>query len=298
MLPFSRRRGGHATLVLLCMLAAAGGALATAQAPVPGELAEVLGRVGAYVTEYERALGVVISEECYEQTVDVVDGVTPSIRQGPAKRRLLSEFLMVRLAAAPELWSGVRDVLEVDGKTVREREGRLERLLTGPAEDRAQRWRELSNESARFNIGPVVRNLNVPTFALVFLRPTAQPRSTFEKAGEEGTRGVRAWRIRFVEQRTPSIVRDTLHQQDLPMHGDVWVDPVSGRVLRSVLQTGSRPSGRGARIEVRYAPDARLGIWVPVEMRERYESRAATVTGTATYRKFRRFETEVKLIGG
>ena len=31
--------------------------------------------------------------------------------------------------------------------------------------------RRLSDESARFNIGPIVRNFNVPTAALFFFRP-------------------------------------------------------------------------------------------------------------------------------
>jgi hypothetical protein len=36
---------------------------------------------------------------------------------------------------------------------------------------------------------------------------------------------------------------------------------------------------------------------VPVEMKELYEVEARTLTGTATYTNFRRFETDVKLLG-
>jgi hypothetical protein len=55
--------------------------------------------------------------------------------------------------------------------------------------------------------------------------------------------------------------------------------------------------GLRARITAAYAPDERLGLWVPVQMKEVYETESRTLTGTATYTNFRRFETEVKFVG-
>jgi hypothetical protein len=38
-------------------------------------------------------------------------------------------------------------------------------------------------------------------------------------------------------------------------------------------------------------------MWVPARMTERYETEPRTITGEATYTNFRRFETDVKLLG-
>jgi len=46
-----------------------------------------------------------------------------------------------------------------------------------------------------------------------------------------------------------------------------------------------------------YAPDKRLGLWVPARMAEVYETQSGTITGEATYTNFRRFETEVRFLG-
>jgi hypothetical protein len=57
---------------------------------------------------------------------------------------------------------------------------------------------------------------------------------------------------------------------------------------------------------VTFRPDARLGQWVPSEMRERYEGawpdggpdgepRHYEITGTATYTNFRRFDVDIRI---
>jgi len=58
------------------------------------------------------------------------------------------------------------------------------------------------------------------------------------------------------------------------------------------LQRGLR-----ARITAAHAPDERLQMWVPIEMKDVYEMEMRTLTGTATYTNFRPFETEVRLLG-
>jgi hypothetical protein len=47
-----------------------------------------------------------------------------------------------------------------------------------------------------------------------------------------------------------------------------------------------------AQINVSYQSEPLLGLFVPVEMRERYSSnrRATVIDGAATYARFRRFE--------
>ena len=76
----------------------------------------------------------------------------------------------------------------------------------------------------------------------------------------------------------------------------MWIDPGTGRVLKSELDAQLQ-RGLRARITATYAPDERLRMWVPARMTERYETESHTITGEATYTKFRRFETDVKIRG-
>ena len=93
-------------------------------------------------------------------------------------RELLSDFLLVKLPGR-RLSIPFRDVLEVDGREVGDREARLTRLFLQPAPDALTRAREIAAESARYNIGNMARTINVPALALDVLRPSAQPRFRF-----------------------------------------------------------------------------------------------------------------------
>ena len=86
------------------------------------------------------------------------------------------------------------------------------------------------------------------------------------------------------------------YQQDVKTKGLVWIDPGTGRILKSELDAQIR-RGLRARITTAYAPDERLQMWVPARMTERYEIESRTITGEATYTNFRRFETDVKFVG-
>jgi hypothetical protein len=83
----------------------------------------------------------------------------------------------------------------------------------------------------------------------------------------------------------------------MPFRGMFWVDPANGRVLRTRIEAGNRTADYQLRIEVRYEQHRDLEAWVPVEMNERYETFQGKVTGRATYRHYRRFEVDAKLIG-
>ncbi len=272
----------------------------------PG-LDQVLARVAAYVAEYERSLGVLIAEEDYRQKAEAPETRGPdrfgiggaqvpmSYDVGRASRHLVSEFLMLRLGGDRELWTGVRDVIEVDGKPIPDRAGRLTSILQAEGADLTGQWRALAKESARFNLGPFKRDFNVPTFALVFVRSAVQPRCAFERAGQERIGSLTVWRIRFTQASSPTVV--LWRGGDMPFRGMFWVDPANGRVLRSRIEAGDWTADYQLRIEVRYERDRRLDAWVPVEMNERYEGFQGKVTGRATYRNYRRFEVGAKLIG-
>ena len=140
-------------------------------------LQDVLSRIAVFLARSERDLSGVVMEEQYRQEIHRSRGTLSQYRD------LRSDVLMVWV---PEdrAWLMFRDVFEVDGKIVRDRQQRLERLFLGPAETVASRAKEIVAESARFHIGDIQRNLNLPTVALLFLHPVEAGRVKFVKTGE------------------------------------------------------------------------------------------------------------------
>jgi len=158
-------------------------------------LAPVLERVGTWIATFERDFSNVVAEERYVQLLkpwfgvprsskeeaelqwrDEVGTTLPNRPNAPLRRRQLrSDVLLVQTPGAR--WLSYRDVFEVDGRPVRNREERIKRLfLSAQADDREQ-LRRITNESARYNIGGLIRNFNIPTFPLVAAQPRNQGRS-------------------------------------------------------------------------------------------------------------------------
>ena len=156
------------------------------------ELETVLSRAGEYVERYEPTLGTVIAREVYTQNNRVPDLQRRASGLGDSsplyryqRRRLRSDFLMIRLASQGDQWMGFRAVVDVDGRPVRDRLERLQETLEGSAETVVARWRKLAEESARYNIGGFLRSTNVPTFALALLRDEHRHRFEFEHVDDE-----------------------------------------------------------------------------------------------------------------
>ena len=127
---------------------------------------DVMERVGGYVERYGGEASLLVGVEHYTQSVSVarVTGVLrgrsnaptiTSVSQVPGqKRQLVSEFALVPNASASGGWLGYRDVMEVDGKAVADRHDRLLALFQSEAPD-LEAARRITDESARYNIGPV-----------------------------------------------------------------------------------------------------------------------------------------------
>jgi hypothetical protein len=268
------------------------------------DLKAVLARAGEYVQQYQRDFALLVCEERYLQEV-----TRPN--EGPAGdarwslggvgtttegRKLVSEFALVRVEDAERtLWLAYRDVLEVDGRAVRDRAERLRTLFVTPPANALAQAESIARESARYNIGDLLRTINVPTLALEFLGPAAQKRSSFRARGEETVQGVRASVIAFEEKDRPTLIQ-TPESRDVVTRGLVWIDPATGRVLRTQIDP-QLEKGRKTRVTVTYAREASLDQWVPVEMKEVYELATRQISGEATYTNYRRFQTAVKYKG-
>ncbi|GMR23809.1 MAG: hypothetical protein BMS9Abin37_2281 [Acidobacteriota bacterium] len=259
------------------------------------ELEIVLSRASAYVESYEQALGMMIAREEYRQRVpsivDWVGGRKVYLSDGQ-ERHLLSDYMMVRLPSEEsDLWAGFRAVIEVDGRPVSDRLERLQTIIEGSMEETLELWQKLSAESARYNIGGVTRNINVPTFALRILRKENRDRFEFEHIDDDRVEGLDVWVLAYEERATPTLI--TNRQEDVFAHGRMWVDPVDGRIVRTDVRTYDEANELHSEIRVRYQPDDELGIWVPRDMRERYKVGRERVEGNARYSNFQQFEVTV-----
>ena len=243
--------------VLVAAMVALLGAAASSAQEVP-DVMLLLDRAGQYATDYGATFRPVIAQEYYEQT--------EWIRGAPRSwRKLHSDFIMVRVPRDDE-WLGFRDVRKVDGQELgaKNRSRRLEKLLSGDRE-----MRRLRNEAARYNVGEIERNVNIPTLALRYLETKALHRSNWEAGDFEEIAGVRVVPLEFEEIAHPTLVQSLSLNPDVPARGTFWVDPGDGTVIRTQLRLEESGGAEGI-ITVTYRFDPHLSMWLPGEMDELY----------------------------
>jgi hypothetical protein len=249
-------------------------------------LADVIVRLDSYLVSYEERLANIVGEEAYRQWVE--EG--PENRRSTTSRMLRSDFALT-LTSERNHWVGYRDTFEVDGDPVRDREERLQRLLSSGAVVEAAR---IAEQNAQFNLGQhlVSRNINVPTFALEMMNPRIRDRFRVRRTGADALDGRPGWLIEFREQERPTLVR-TPEMRDQASRIVALVDMQTGEVLRTIL-TWDRVKGS---IIVYYGHVPGIPVPVPIRMAERYVTRTgALVAGEATYANFRQFETSARII--
>ena len=277
----------------VALLASAGVTLhaAALQAQQPVTLDDVIARAAAYVESFVEQLSSVVMEEDYQSTFFESRGADP------LHTHLVSEFLLVRVQVVGD-WVGFRDVFEVNGRQIRDRQDRLATLFLDDATTALAQGQRIAQESARYNLGSIDRTVNVPTFALFFLHPSNASRFRFEKEDEDCADVDTGWDVRFEEVEYPTLTRG-FEGISLPSRGRFCLDPVSGRVFETEVELHHPSAGGGRRatdidIRVRFALEPRLNLWVPVEMRESYSERGGERTrSTAKYRNHRQFSVTV-----
>jgi hypothetical protein len=276
-------------LVAIAATAATAGSARQEAAPT---LETVLARAAAYVTDYQTRLAGIVAEEHYRQNVTGTQR-----RGGPATRQfreLRSDLLLVQTGTGSG-WLQFRDVFEVDRKPIRDRDERLYKLFVGASTDATTQAEAIQAESSRYNIGPIMRTINMPVLALLFFNQGNQPHFAFEK-GKPGSvkrfAGMAAeadiWLIEYRENEKGTVVRGA-NDKDIPSHGRVWIDSATGRLLRTELV--SEDTEVRAMIDVSYRMEVGLELLVPAEMRETYELRRtqSRIDGRAEYSRFRQF---------
>src|SRR5262249_47185146 len=157
-------------------------------------LDQLLERAAWYLDYFIDQFENVVAEETYVQdsnfllpsfspTVGRGGGVTtlgPSAAdQARARHRdLRSDFLLVKSPDTQAL-APFRDVIEVDGIAVRDRQERLARLFLDTKGDFLAQAERIANEGVRYNLGNMRSTIGNPILALGVVQLAYQPRFKF-----------------------------------------------------------------------------------------------------------------------
>ena len=261
----------------------------------------VLARAAAYVAEFHRQLSGIVAEERYVQDWKAVRSGRPAA--GDLTHRELTSDLLLLKPSGASAWMAFRDVFDVDGAPVRDRKERLDRLFLERSPSTEAQILRILNESARYNIGDIRRNVNTPVFPLLFLESANHFRFKFKRTADRTPRtepatgapagafrvSTEVWVIAYQEKEAGTMIK-TDGQKDLPAKGRFWIEPATGRVLMSELVAQNRRLR--ATIDVSYQSEPLLGLLVPIEMREWYDNlrTGSHIEAVATYGRFRQFQ--------
>ena len=261
-------------IVVVALLAA--GVLTPAVArSQDNKIEELIAKTAAYVSQFVDQFSNVVAEETLVQETTIPR----------RKRTMRGDFLLVRYPGDSQ-WQAFRDVAEVDGKPVRDKEERLTKLFLEPAANAVRRARELQQAGARYNLLDI-GSLNNPLTVVAFLQNGYRERFRFTLAGLDKKLGPTVRQVQFQEFKLPTIIKGN-GNQDILSRGLAWIEEDTGRVVKTELRIGSRSTPISIITEYKF--DEELGINVPVTMRDWYPDGTGEIRGVATYGRFRRFQ--------
>jgi len=239
------------------------------------KLPPIVQRASAYVDDFVQRFSNVVAEEKYMQ-----ETISPHRR-----RELLSDFLLVTPPGSSD-WYQFRDVREVDGKAVRDRDARLMKLFLESPRNVLERAREITQQGAQYGLVSL-GEMDMPLLGIGFLQSTYAPRFAYTVGRVDKDRGPAVRIVRFEEWQHPTILRGEQANRDFVSRGRFYIDEPTGRVLRTEVDLSNRTLP--LQIVTTFTFDDSLQVIVPVEMR--------SPLGVATYGRFRRFgvQTEEKI---
>ena len=206
-------------------------------------LAAVLSRAASYIDKYGDQLTGLVVEESYVQDVVMVTrfGYRANMPKGPTHRTLRSDLLLVR-PPGTDTWVQFRDVFEVDGRTVRDRNDRLAKMFLDTRKTSESQPQKIARESSRYNIGDVERNINMPVLGLAILERSAQSGFEFQFASADAnaplpkrpefTPPPGAVAVSYTETQIRSLIA-TPQGKNLKAHGRFWITLPGGEVRMS-----------------------------------------------------------------
>jgi hypothetical protein len=268
----------------------------------------VLGKAGQFVIDLQK-VRVLAADETYQQVYRVSGDANHAVSTGSAPplgewtghspRKIRSQFILLSNADSDVGWLAFRDAFEVDGRKLRNDQGRLEPMFARSIDTALPAAQMFTAEAIKHNKGTMAGAVHATTFALTVLSPTHQSSFKFEKKGEKKVGDVTAWVVAYAETTGGKFAR-TIEGVPQPVRGELWIDPATGRVLKTQVVMDSLDAYPDMKLhperyenfprmtfEVTYALDARLNLWLPRELKESYDRRVEVVTTTATYTNYR-----------
>ena len=116
-----------------------------------------------------------------------------------------------------------------------------------------------------------------PRFAIMFLSAINQPHFEFSKVGETEVGGLTVWEVKFRETSTPSLWR-------LPLSGSFWLDPSTGRLVRSAIAVrGTAPFSDAMTVDYRVDPSTAFSLPRSLTRRTHVTSERSWVDTTGTF---------------
>lgn len=245
-------------------------ALAAAPAQKDPPVADLLRAGGEYLATYALKISGVTLEE--EYTLLDVSGGRMSTAQ-----RLNSDVVLLNLSGRV---LALRDAYAIDSNPLKQRQPRITALLVKPTAAAWEQAEAYAGESFRYLQDDLIAKSNDPTLALQFVAPANQARVTYKIDGRKRMDGVEVLGLRFQEPKTQDASYIIATPGKAAASGRLWVDPATGRILRTELSLQSETES--ARIDVLYGRDPALDLWFPKQMVDLYDIREPT--GSNSYR--------------
>src|SRR5438874_2642497 len=157
---------------------------------------------------------------------------SPSDAARARHRDLRSDFLLVK---SPDTQALVpfRDVIEVDGVAIRDREARLAKLfLSARGASVMEQAERIGAEGARYNLGNMRSTLGNPVLGLGVLQRTYQARFRFTLAKDDRASAAGVSVVEFKETASPAMIRGEAGR-DLMAHGRVTMGSGSSEIGRN-----------------------------------------------------------------
>jgi hypothetical protein len=201
-----------------------------------------------------------------------------------AARRVRSDYLLVRFPGEQGRWLEFRDVREVNGRAVGDRDERITRLFLEPFDSGMRRAIEIGEASAEH-----LPLLYRPLLGVTYLQAAYVPAFRFKVGGVERIGGMAVHRLDF--EHNPDVPLE-ISAGGVRVTGRAWLDAGLTGIVRTQLALGE---GR-SRVELvtSFGRDERLGIAVPSELQ--IIGANGQISGVLTYVAFKRFEVRTEQV--
>ena len=245
--------------LLTAVVAIVGLTLTMPGASQQSELTNVLAKAADYHEDYRVRVSGTSLDESY-----TLAQLMPGRTVMPV--RFMSDLVLLNVGGRI---LALRDPYSVDDVSLRPRTPRILDLLVNPTTERWERAQAYAEEQQFRFLFDLIVALNDPTVALQFISREMQPKCTFKLEKRESIDGIPVIRVGFKETRTPGekLLLGTPNNADAS--GRFWIDPATGAILKTELWATSRQES--VVVNVTYAKDPALDLWVPRKMNETYQ---------------------------